>query len=330
MSTAHAVPRRDVLSGRLNLLLDKGSFVELAGLAAGAGTIAGRRVFVHVQDSALDGAPVNRVADLAAATGAPLIGLLGNGPTLRLPASRVPTIGVVLDPGPAPALSDLVLAVRGSGAEHAETLFDDEATCLSGVRRLVRFLPPSPPAPVHPDDRPGLRGLVPPDPAVPYDMRAVLAELVDGGEHVELHAHWAGTVICALARVGGRLVGVAANQPAVLGGALGAAAVRKVARFIRFCDTFEVPLVSLVDGPAFRRESGDGPEAALRHRAQLLSAFCESTVPRVQVVVRTAPGAALAVTDFGADLALVWPADEPATTRAAIARELTARLGVER
>ena len=140
---------------------------------------------------------------------------------------------------------------------------------------------------------------------VRYDMREVLAELVDDGEYIEVHEHWAGNVVCALGRVDGEVVGVVGNQPTVLAGALDGAGARKAARFVRFCDAFGIPLVTLVDVPGFAPEHAD--------TAQLLYAYCEASVPRVQVIVRKAHGEAYTVMDsrsVGADLSLAWPTND--------------------
>ncbi|MFC5289057.1 acyl-CoA carboxylase subunit beta [Actinokineospora guangxiensis] len=331
---------------RIGLLLDAGSFAELevfraqgehGGVIAGSGTVDGRRVFVYAQDDAAAGpehtAKVHRVMDLALAAGAPLIGITdgarvpqgprspaADGATLRrhVEASGViPQISVVLGAGGAysPVLADFTFAVgQDAGAGLAGFVHDDEEGCLHDVRYLVSLLPSNSAesAPAHPacgagaDERPRLAEILPPDPDQPYDMREVLAELVDDGEYIEVHEHWAGNVVCALGRVDGEVVGVVGNQPTVLAGALDGAGARKAARFVRFCDAFGIPLVTLVDVPGF----APGDEQDLQHGAKLLYAYCEASVPRVQVVVRKAYGEAYTVMDsrsVGTDLSLAWP-----------------------
>ncbi len=144
-------------------------------------------------------------------------------------------------------------------------------------------------------------------------MRSVLAELVDDGDLFEIHESWARNVVCALARIDGEVVGVVGNQPVVLAGVLDCAAAQKAARFVRFCDAFGIPLVTLVDVPGFLPGVEQEHAGIIRHGAQLLYAYCEATVPRIQVVLRKAYGGAYIAMDsrsIGADLSLAWPTNE--------------------
>jgi acetyl-CoA carboxylase carboxyltransferase component len=211
--------------------------------------------------------------------------------------------------------------VHGHRSGVATFVHDDEEGCLQDVRYLLSMLPSNylEPAPRQPpcgataDDRPGLAEIVPAEPATPYDMRAVVAELVDGGDFLELHAAWAPNVICVLARIDGDVVGVVGNQPLVLAGVLDGAAAQKAARFVRFCDAFGIPLVTLVDVPGFLPGSDSEGAGIIRHGAKLLYAYCEATVPRIQVIVRKAYGGAYIVMDsrsIGTDLCLAWPTNE--------------------
>ncbi|WP_408608069.1 acyl-CoA carboxylase subunit beta [Actinophytocola xanthii] len=211
--------------------------------------------------------------------------------------------------------------VHGTRSGVATFVHDDEESCLADVRYLVSILPPNnmEPAPEFPacdaerDERPRLAEIVPADLSKPYDMRAVLAEVVDDGEYLEIHEHWATNVVCALAHIDGRLVGVVGNQPAVLAGVLDIPASEKAARFVRFCDAFSIPLVTLVDVPGFLPGTGQEYDGIIRHGAKLLYAYCEATVPRIQVIVRKAYGGAYIVMDsrsVGTDLSLAWPTNE--------------------
>ncbi|GGP64882.1 methylmalonyl-CoA carboxyltransferase [Saccharothrix coeruleofusca] len=230
---------------------------------------------------------------------------------------------------------DVVAAVSGERVTHAELggadvhgtrsgvasfVHDDEESCLADVRYLLSLLPannlePPPPVEFAEDDpaRPRLPDIVPVEPNQPYDMRAVLAEVVDDGEFLEVHEGWAGNVLCALGRVGGEVVGVVGNQPLVLAGVLDTAASQKAARFVRFCDAFNIPLVTLVDVPGFLPGTEQEYGGAIRHGAKLLYAYCEASVPRVQVILRKAYGGAYIVMDsrsIGCDVSLAWPTNE--------------------
>jgi acetyl-CoA carboxylase carboxyltransferase component len=173
--------------------------------------------------------------------------------------------------------------------------------------------------PVHdtadPPDRSCSRllDIVSADPRRPYDMREVIAEITDHGEFMELHEQWACSVVCALARIGGRTIGIVANQPLVRAGVLDIRSSEKAARFIQFCDAFNIPLVTLVDVPGFLPGVDQEHSGIIRHGAKLLYAYCDATVPRVQVIVRKAYGGAYIVMDsrsIGADLSFAWPTNE--------------------
>ncbi len=211
--------------------------------------------------------------------------------------------------------------VHGERSGVATVVHADEGACLADVRYLVSLLPsnnmePTPVTAVRGasrDVRPRLAEIVPAEPNRPYDMKAVIGELVDDGEFFEVHEDWARNVVCALARVDGEVVGVVGNQPMVLAGVLDRRAAQKAARFVRFCDAFGIPLVTLVDVPGFLPGTEQEHEGVIRHGAQLLYAYCEATVPRIQVVLRKAYGGAYIVMDsrsVGSDLSLAWPTNQ--------------------
>jgi acetyl-CoA carboxylase carboxyltransferase component len=211
--------------------------------------------------------------------------------------------------------------VHASGSGVATFVHDDEESCFEDVRYLLSMLPSNNLDAAPPlagrgavaDLRPRLAELVPAEPNQAYDMRLVIAELVDDGEFLELHETWAPNVVCALARIDGAAVGVVANQPLVLAGVLDATAAQKAARFVRFCDAFNIPLVTLVDVPGFLPGADQERAGIIRHGAKLLYAYCEATVPRIQVIVRKAYGGAYIVMDsrsIGTDLSLAWPTNE--------------------
>ncbi len=211
--------------------------------------------------------------------------------------------------------------VHGSRSGVATLVYDDEETCLDDVRYLLSLLPANnldvpprvPAQDAEQDERPALADIVPVEPNQPYDMREVVAELVDDGEFFELHEDWARNVICGLGRIGGDVVGIVGNQPQVLAGVLDRVASQKAARFVRFCDAFNIPLVTLVDVPGFLPGTEQEYAGVIRHGAQLLYAYCEATVPRIQVILRKAYGGAYIVMDsrsIGTDLSLAWPTNE--------------------
>jgi acetyl-CoA carboxylase carboxyltransferase component len=211
--------------------------------------------------------------------------------------------------------------VHASVSGVAGFAYDDEQTCLEEVRFLLSLLPSNnrelPPAEScdDPADRrtDALVDLVPGDPNRAYDMHAVIAEIVDHGEFFEVHSTWATNVVCALARLDGQVVGIVANQPASLAGVLDIHASEKAARFVQTCDAFNIPLVTLVDVPGFLPGVDQEHGGIIRHGAKLLYAYCNATVPRVQLILRKAYGGAYIVMDsrsIGADISLAWPTNE--------------------
>ena len=168
--------------------------------------------------------------------------------------------------------------VHGRHSGVATVVHDDEEDCLADVRHLISLLPSNylePPPATAPtgatdDRRPRLAEIVPSAPNQPYDMREVFAEIADDGEFFELHAGWARNVLCALARIDGRVVGLVGNQPVVFAGVLDGPAAQKAARFVRFCDAFGIPLVSLVDVPGFLPGVEQERGGIIRQGAQLL------------------------------------------------------------
>jgi acetyl-CoA carboxylase carboxyltransferase component len=226
--------------------------------------------------------------------------------------------------------------VHGAISGVAHFVYDDEETCLAEVRHLLsllpsnnRELPPTVPSD-DPADRPAPRllDLVPAEGNRAYDVREVIEEIVDDGDYTEVHAAWATNLVCALARLDGEVVGVVANQPAMLAGVLNIEASEKGARFVQFCDAFNIPLVTLVDVPGFLPGVDQEHQGIIRHGAKLLYAYCNATVPRVSVVLRKAYGGAYIVMDsrsIGADVSLAWPTNEIAVMGAQAAVDMVFR-----
>ena len=197
----------------------------------------------------------------------------------------------------------------------------DELSCLEDVRYLLSFLPSNnleqPPATVPTDDPnrlcPELNEILPDSPNKPYDMRKVIKSVADDGEFFEYFPKWAGSIVCGFSRMNGHPVGIVGNQPMMLAGVLDIESSEKAARFVRTCDAFNIPLVTFVDVPGFLPGVDQEYGGIIRHGAKLLYAFCEATVPRIQIVTRKAYGGAYVVMNsksIGADLAYAWPTAE--------------------
>jgi methylmalonyl-CoA carboxyltransferase large subunit len=220
-----------------------------------------------------------------------------------------------------------------SGVVHFIAANDDEAAFI--CRRLLSFLPSNnledPPrlpfdAPLDPD--PAVNSLVPGDGKIGYDMRSVIAALLDQGDFLEVQFSFAQNILIGFGRIAGRPVGIIANQPSVMAGALDINASDKAARFIRFCNAFNIPLVTLVDVPGFMPGVQQEYGGIIRHGAKLLFAYSAATVPKVTVIVRKAYGGAyigMCSKDLGADRVVAWPTAEIAVMGAEGAVEVVFR-----
>jgi acetyl-CoA carboxylase carboxyltransferase component len=198
---------------------------------------------------------------------------------------------------------------------------EDERQVLDEVKVLLSYLPSNnlsePPTFLPADDRdrlcPELNDLLPDSQNQPYDIRSVVSAVVDSGDFLEYHAAWAANLVCGFGRLNGRSVGIVGNQPMRFAGVLDIEASEKGARFVRTCDAFNVPLVTFVDVPGFLPGVDQEYGGIIRHGAKLLYAYCEATVPRIQVIIRKAYGGAYVVMDsksVGSDLSLAWPSAE--------------------
>ena len=205
---------------------------------------------------------------------------------------------------------------RQSGA--ATVVVADLASAESWVEEILEYLPdnvnvlPEVAPTDDPDDRstPEAGGLVPESSTGSYDVRRVIESVVDDGAYTEVRARWAGNVITAFARMGGYSVGIVANQPINLAGTLDIPASQKAARFVAFCDAFNIPIITLVDTPGFYPGKDLEWRGMIRHGAQLVFAYARATVPRICVILRKSYGGAYIVMDskeMGNDLCLAWP-----------------------
>src|SRR5439155_1663705 len=215
----------------------------------------------------------------------------------------------------------------GGAVTHAsksgvcQFISSDDKACLDDVRYLLSFLPANnledPPVFATTDDPnrrcPELIDLIPASSNMPYDMHKVVEAIVDDGEFFEYAARWAPNILCCFARMDGHPVGIVGNQPMHLAGVLDIESSEKAARFVRTCDAFNIPLLTFVDVPGFLPGVDQEYGGIMRHGARLLYAYCEATVPRIQIVVRKAYGGAYVVMNsksIGADLAFAWPSAE--------------------
>ena len=222
---------------------------------------------------------------------------------------------------------EVTLEQLGGAMSHASKsgvatfVSPDEKACLDDVRYLLSFLPSNnlEDAPVsEPTDDPErlcemLRDILPASPNQPYDMKKVIAEVVDDGEFFEYFPHWAKNIVCGFSRINGRAVGVVGNQPMMFAGVLDIDSAEKAARFVRTCDAFNIPLITFVDVPGFLPGVDQEYGGIIRHGAKLLYAYCEATVPRIQIITRKAYGGAYVVMDsksIGSDLSYAWPTAE--------------------
>ena len=218
----------------------------------------------------------------------------------------------------------------------ADGAFENEVEALSEVRRLVDFLPLNnrEKAPVRPFfDESGrveasLDTLVPDNPNTPYDMKELITKLADEGDFYEIQEEFAKNIITGFVRLEGQTVGVVANQPMVLAGCLDIDSARKAARFVRFCDAFEIPILTLIDVPGFLPGKSQEYDGIIKHGAKLLFAYGEATVPKVTVITRKAYGGAYVVMSskhLRGDFNYAWPTAEIAVMGAKGATEIIHR-----
>jgi acetyl-CoA carboxylase carboxyltransferase component len=206
-----------------------------------------------------------------------------------------------------------------SGVAHFYA--NSEQECLQQVKKLLSFLPANnledPPVCEPTDDaerrEPALDTIVPADANRPYDVRDAIKMIVDSGDLFEVHQWYAANMVTGFARLDGQTIGVIANQPKVLAGCIDINASDKAARFIRFCDAFNVPLVTFVDTPGYLPGTAQEYGGVIRHGAKLLYAYSEATVPKLTVVLRKAYGGAylaMCARSLGADFSAAWPTAE--------------------
>ncbi len=208
-----------------------------------------------------------------------------------------------------------------SGVAHF--VYKDDAACIEGCQQLLSYLPQSVYDDVDSTRRktddppqrtcPELDSIVPEDPRQVYDMKKVIKSIVDGGKLLEAHKHYAANMIVCFARFNGHAVGIIANQPSFMAGVLDINASDKAARFIRFCDAFNIPVVTLVDVPGYMPGTQQEFGGVIRHGAKVLSAYSEATVPKITVCTHKAYGGSeisMCSRSIGADIYMAWPTAE--------------------
>ncbi len=208
--------------------------------------------------------------------------------------------------------------VHNSRSGVAHFAAENEEDCFGQIRALLSYLPQNnmEDPPFVPTDDPAdrmdeaLDSLVPDNPNKPYNMKDVIHRVVDDGEFLEVHAHWAPNILVGFARMGGFPVGIVAQQPMALAGVLDIDSSIKAARFVRFCDCFNIPIITFEDVPGFLPGTAQEYGGIIRNGAKLLYAYCEATVPKITVITRKAYGGAYDVMGskhLGADINLAWP-----------------------
>jgi propionyl-CoA carboxylase beta chain len=218
----------------------------------------------------------------------------------------------------------------------AEGAFENDLEALTQVRRLIDFLPLSnrekPPVRVSFDDpnrdELSLDTLVPANPNKPYDMKELIYKVVDEADFFEISPDWAKNIVCGFARMDGEPIGIVANQPQVLAGVLDIDSARKAARFVRFCDAYNIPIITFVDVPGFMPGTKQEQGALIKHGAKLLFAYAEATAPKITVITRKAYGGAYDVMSskhIRGDFNYAWPSAEIAVMGAKGAVEIIFR-----
>jgi len=389
---------------RITRILDEGSFEEFDlfvthrctdfnmqenqpptdGVVTGYGTVDGRLVFIFSQDFTIFGGSLSKayaekivkVMEMAARTGAPLVGINDSGGAriqegvdslagyadifLRnvLFSGVVPQISLILGPcaGGAvysPAITDFVLmtektsymfltgpkvvkqvtqedvtadqlggpAVHSSKSGVAHLVYPDEEACFAGLKKLISYIPQNnaitPPRTdcTDPLERSESRldEIIPDHPSKPYDMKELIRLIFDQGDFFEIQPNYGANILTGFSRLDGRSVGIVANQPMVMAGVLDNNASIKAARFVRFCDAFNIPLIVFEDVPGFMPGTVQEYNGIIRNGAKLLFAFAESTVPKITVIVRKAYGGAYCVMSskhIRGDINFAWPSAE--------------------
>ncbi|CAH1266758.1 PCCB [Branchiostoma lanceolatum] len=311
-----------------------------AGVITGRGHIHGRPVFLFSQDFTVVGGTLSnahatkicKIMDQAMLTGVPVVGLNDSGGArIEQGVDSMSGYGDIFQRNVEASVTgeDVSCEELGGAQIHtalsgvAHRAFENDIDALLRLREFYNFLPLSykDPAPIRtgedPADRicPVLDHLVPLDPEKPFNMHDIIRSVIDEEDFFEIMPDFAGNILVGFARMDGRTVGIVANQPTKLGGSLDINASVKGARFVRFCDAFNIPLLTFVDVPGFLPGTAQEHSGIIRHGAKLLFAACEATVPKITVITRKAYGGAygvMASKHMKADMNYAWPTAEVA------------------
>jgi propionyl-CoA carboxylase beta chain len=230
-------------------------------------------------------------------------------------------------------------SVHATKSAIADGAYENDVECLLQMRRLIDFLPANcsagvPEWPSFDDierEEPSLDTLIPDNPNKPYDIKELILKVADEGDFFEISETFAKNIVTGFGRIAGRSVGFVANQPMVLAGVLDSDASRKAARFVRFCDAFNIPIVTFVDVPGFLPGTAQEQGGLIKHGAKLLFAYSQATVPLVTVITRKAFGGAydvMASKHIGGDLNYAWPTAQIAVMGAKGAVEIIFRADI--
>ncbi len=325
---------------RINLLLDEGSFVEVDaltthhyheyemqkkkffgdGIIGGYGMINGRQVYVFAYDftvlggtlSKMGAKKITKLMDHAVRNGCPIIGIMDSG------GARIQdVVKTVL--GEEVSFDELGGAMtHGTKSGVAHFVAQNEYECMDYIKTLLSYIPQNnteEPSIVSNDDDPNrldhnLISMVPEDSLKPYDMKEIIHSIVDNHNFFEVHELFAPNIIVGFARMNGKTIGIVASQPQYLAGALDIDSSNKASRFIRFCDCYHIPILTLVDTPGYMPGTNQEHNGIIRHGSKLLYAYSEATVPKITIVIGKAYGGAyiaMGSKNLRTDINYAWP-----------------------
>jgi len=329
------------------------------GVVTGYGTINHRLVYIYAQDFTVFGGSLSethaekicKIMEMALKTGAPIIGLNDSGgcaggavysPAITDFTMMVEDTSYMFVTGPNVVKTvtneEVSSEELGGASTHstksgvAHTTSSNDITCLEDLKKLLSYIPQNNqqttaklPYKLGEELRESLAEIIPDNPNKPYDMHEVIDGIIDKDSFFEIHKNYAENILVGFARLGGRSIGIIANQPMFLAGVLDVNSSKKAARFTRFCDCFNIPLLVLVDVPGFLPGTDQEWNGIIVHGAKLLYALSEATVPKITVITRKAYGGAYDVMNskhIGADLNFAWPTAEIAVMGAKGASEI--------